>query len=133
MRKTVAMFAILIAFTAFLTPVAMANVRALHLCCPPKVESKATQHDAMEHCDHEGMASNSGLTSGSTAALQSDMSDCSRHMISTAAPGVVHPAGQVVIGRPKSAHPILDEFAPILANQDSQSTQKDRAPPSNGQ
>ena len=110
-----------------MTPVAMANVRALHLCCPPKVESKATQHDAMEHCAHDGMVS------GSTAALQSDMSDCSRHMMSTAAPGVVHPAGQVLIGRPKAAHPILDEFAPIFANESSQSSQKERAPPANGQ
>jgi hypothetical protein len=126
MRKTIAAFAIVIAFAAFLTPVAMANVRALHLCCP-KVESEAAQHDAMDHCGHDGM------TSGSTAALQSDMSDCSQHMISTVAPGVVHPVQHVVIGRPKASHPILDEFAPIFANETDSSSQKDRAPPSGGQ
>lgn len=120
MRRTVAIFAIVIALAALMTPVAMANVRAWHLCCPTK---PATGSQMMDHCDHDGMAS------GSTAALQSDMSDCSRHMISTAAPGVVHPASPAVVGRPVAAHPILDEFAPIFANQDGQSSQKDRAPP----
>ena len=124
MRKTVALFAILIAFTAFLTPVAMANVRALHLCCPQR---QAAAPQAMEHCDQMGMGS------GSTAAFRSDMSDCSRHMISTGAPGVVHPSHQVVVGRPKSAHPILDEFVPLFSNDDDQSSQKDRAPPAIGQ
>jgi hypothetical protein len=119
MRKIVAVFAILIAFAAAMTPMAMANVRALHLCCPPKAQA----HDAMEHCDHDGMASES------TASLQSDMSDCSRHMISTPAPGVVHPAAQVVVGHPQSSHPILDEFTPRFAPAANQSSQKDRAPP----
>jgi hypothetical protein len=122
MRRTVAVFAIVIAFAAAMTPVAMANVRALHLCCPPKAQTQARQHDAMEHCEHD-------LASGSGAAVQSDMSDCSRHMISTPAPGVVHPAGQVVVGRPQSSHPILDEFAPLFAPAANQSSQKDRAPP----
>lgn len=124
MRKFTAGFAIVIAFAALMTPVAMANVRAFHLCCPPQTESKTTQAGAMDHCD--------GMVSGTTVALRSDMSDCSRHMVSTAAPGVVHPAGQVVIGQPKAAHPILDEFAPILANETNRSSQKDRAPPANG-
>jgi len=118
------MFAILIAFTAFLTPVAMANVRALHLCCPPK---QAAAPQAMDHCEHEGMAPGSG------PALQSEMSDCSRHMISTAAPGVVHRTTRVVIGRPQASHPILDEFVPLFANDTDQSSQKDRAPPAIGQ
>jgi hypothetical protein len=127
MRKSTAALAIVIAVAAFMTPVAMANVRALHLCCPPKVQSKAAQQDAMDHCGHDGMAP------GSTPALQSEMTDCSRHMLSTAAPGVVHATSPAVVGRPRASHPILDEFAPILANEANQSSQKDRAPPANGQ
>ena len=123
MRKAVALFAILIAFTAFLTPVAMANVRALHLCCPPKQAAP----QAMEHCDHDVMAP------GSTASFQSEMPDCSRHMISTAAPGIVHPATRVVVGRPQASHPVLDEFVPLFATDTDQSSQQDRAPPAIGQ
>lgn len=123
MRRTVAIFAIVIAFAAAMTPVAMANVRAWHLCCPPKTQTGATQLQGMEHCDHDGM------TPGSAAALQSEMSDCSRHMISTAAPGVVHPASQIVVGRPAASHPILDEFAPLLTPDTASSSQKNRAPP----
>ena len=135
MRRTVAIFAIVIAFAAAMTPVAMANVRAWHFCCP-KPETAAMQHGGMEHCDHEGMTSGSmgkSAPAGPTAAFQSDMSDCSQHMISTAAPGVVHPAAQVVVGRPQSSHPILDEFAPLFAPAAKQSSQKDRAPPAIGQ
>ncbi len=122
MRKTVALLAIVIAFTAFLTPVAMANVRALHLCCPPK---QAAAPQMMDHCE-------GNMASGSTSALRSDMSDCSHHMISTAAPGVVHPAQHVIVGRPKTSHPILDEFVPLFEHDADQSSQKDRAPPAVG-
>ncbi len=127
MRKATALLAMWAAFAAAMAPVAMANVRALHLCCPPRVQATATQHDAMEHCEHAGMAPGSG------PALQSDMSDCSRHMLSTAAPGVVHPSGYVVVGRPAASHPILDEFAPLFATDANHSSQQDRAPPANGQ
>jgi hypothetical protein len=130
MRRTVATFGMFIALTAFMTPVAMANVRVFHLCCPPKVQATSQEHEAMsgmEHCDHDGSPY------GAAPAVQSDMSDCSRHMVSTAAPGVVHPASHVVVGRPAASHPILDEFAPLFAPAAETSFQKGRAPPANGQ
>lgn len=123
MRKAVAVLAMVIAFAAAMTPVAMANVRALHLCCPPKSSQAATADDAMADCGHHHAASST------TAALQSEMQDCSRHMISTAAPGAVSPAAQVIVGRPAASHPILDEFDPVFAPAASRSLQKDRAPP----
>src|SRR5690242_33146 len=126
MRKTIAVFAIVIAFAAAMSPVAMANVRALHLCCPRPAKAAAPEHSGMEHCDHD-------MTSGSTAAVESDMSDCSRHMISTPPPGTVSPAGRAIVGKPASSHPILDEFAPLFAPAANESSQKDRAPPAIGQ
>ncbi len=123
MRKLVALFAIVIAFGAAMTPAAMANVRAFHLCCPP--QATQPQHAGMEHCG--------GMPPGSTAGVKAEMQDCSRHMLSTAAPGVVHPATQAIVGRPAASHPILDEFIPLFAPGADQSSQKDRAPPTNGQ
>jgi hypothetical protein len=113
----------LIVFAAAMTPVAMANVRALHLCCPPKSQASAAHDDAMADCGHDHAASSS------TPAFQSDMQDCSRHMVSTAAPGAVSPAAQVIVGRPRASHPILDEFDPLFAPAANRSLQKDRAPP----